>query len=126
MPKVFHAHELVVKTAKDLARELYAEVMSQNNELYADWKSACEDLTPAKAEEMFVQMMYPKMIEPARATLGHMLGNPALAHLHETLYDALQKDYLLRAGRNVPQGTKFRPLFDFDQKSGELTRRTRH
>lgn len=122
--KVFHAHELIVKIAKDMAHELYDQVMGESNELYAGWKAQCTELTPAKAEELFVNLMYPKLIEPARVLAGQMLGNPAYAHLHEALYDALGKDYLLRAGRTT-RGMKFRPLFDFDQRSGELTRRTR-
>ena len=126
MTRVFHAHELVVRTAKDMAHELYDQVMSGDNTLYAGWREQCEELTPKKAEELFVQMMYPKLIEQARAVLGQMLGNSTYAHLHETLYDALQKDYLLRAGRHVPRGARFRPLFDFDQRTGELTERTRH
>jgi len=100
-PRTFHAHRQVVHTAKQMAHELYAELMAGDNSLYADWKAQCEDLTPEKAEELFVQLLYPKLIEPARATLARLLANPTLTHLHEGIYTALQEDYLLKAGRTA-------------------------
>ena len=99
-----YAHKLVVKTARDMAHALYEEIMSKNNNLYNDWKSQCEDLTPEKSEELFCEMMYPKLLEPARATLASMLRQAANEHLHQTLYEALCQDYILRQGRVAPQG----------------------
>ena len=105
-PRKFAAHKLVVATARSLAHEAYADLMGGSNELYADWKSQCEDLTPARAEALFVELMYPKLIEAARHTLAKMLAEPTLAHLHEDIYDALQKDYILRHGRTRDDSRK--------------------
>lgn len=100
-PRQFMAHKLVVKTAREMAHELYDCLMRMDNTLYAHWKSQCAELTPRKAEELFVELMYPKLIEPARATLGRMLGDPTQKAHHETLYEALCKDYLFVQGRRA-------------------------
>ena len=97
--KKIHAHEQVVKVAISMAHELYAEVMRQDNTLYAEWKATCSELTPEVAERMFVQLMFPKLLEPARATLAKMLANPAHAALHESIYDSIILDNAVRAGR---------------------------
>jgi hypothetical protein len=122
MPTIY-AHFLIVKTAQDMAHELYSDIMSGDNALYADWKRQCEDLTPELAEEMFVQMMYPKLLEPARATLATMLGQAHYAHLHEAIYDALTKDYALRHGRRAD-----RRRARLEIEDGQVTKvtRTRH
>lgn len=100
------AHELVLKTAREMAHELFAEVMSGDNELYRGWKEICErgELTPAQAERLFVELISPKLLEPARAILAHMLGNPALSHLHEGIYTSMLLDNAIRASRIVPGG----------------------
>ena len=116
-PKQFQAHKLIVKTAQAMAHELYDCVM-QDNELYAYWKSECEELTPKIAEKLFVKLMYPKLIEAARTTLARMLANPMLTHLHEDIYDALTKDYILRHGRLA--GGAPRALLEVS-KHGEVT-----
>lgn len=120
MVRKFLAHKLVVETAKGLAHEAYAELMSANNELYADWKSQCEDLTPEAAELLFVELLYPKLIKAARHTLAKMLANPMLTHLHEDIYDALQKDYLLSAGRANSARQGERKLIEVNDH-GEVT-----
>jgi hypothetical protein len=117
--KQFQAHRLVVSTAKAMAHELYDAVM-QDNELYAYWKSQCEELTPQIAERLFVKLLYPKLIEAARATLVKMLTQPTLAHLHEDIYDALTKDYVLRAGRMAQE--RPRALLEINAH-GEVTRK---
>lgn len=100
-PRKFMAHKQVVDTAKAMALEVWESEMGGNNELYAHWKSQCAEqgLTLEQGRELFVELLYPKLIEPARATLARMLANPTLSHLHEAIYDALQKDYLFRDGR---------------------------
>lgn len=102
MRKIY-AHEQVVAVAKEMAHELYAEMM-KDNRVYADWKSQCSELTPEKAESAFVEMLYPKLLEPARHTLATMLGEARYAHLHEGLYMTLCQDYILRQGRVAPTG----------------------
>lgn len=118
-PRQFQAHKLIVKTAKEMARELYACVMT-DNDVYAYWKSQCEELTPKIAEGLFVQLIYPKLVEAARHTLVQMLTQPMLSHLHEDIYDALTKDYILRAGRMAQQAP--RTLLEVSQ-DGEVTAR---
>ena len=118
-PKQFQAHKLVVKVAREMAHELYDCVM-QDDELYASWKSQCEELTPKISERLFVQLMYPKLIEAARTTLAKMLANPMLTHLHEDIYDALTKDYILRAQRMAQDAPR---AFLEVSKHGEVTTR---
>ena len=103
-PRTIYAHEQVLDTARGMAHEVYADIMSADNELYADWKSQCDDLTPEKCEELFVELLVPHLLEPARATLAAMLRSPMYEHLHESIYDALIKDNVLRAGRIAPKG----------------------
>ena len=103
-PRRVAAHRQVYDTALGMAHEVYADLMAADNELYADWKKQCPDLTPAKCEELFCELLVPKLLEPARATLAAMLGMPAYKHLHESIYDALIKDNILRPGRNAQRG----------------------
>ncbi len=119
--KKVHAHELVVKTARDMAFELYEEVMSGQNELYAGWKNQWPDATPEERQRRFVELIYPKLLEPARAILAHMLSDRHLEHLHEAIYHSIILDNAVRAGRVAQAG---RPLLSADE-DGNLTRITR-
>jgi len=103
-PRTIYAHEQVASVAREMAHEVYADLMKSDNELYRDWKKQCPDLTPELCEELFVELMIPRLLEPARATLAKMLANPSFQHLHESIYDALVRDNVLRAGRNAPRG----------------------
>lgn len=116
-----HAHEQVVKVARDMAFALYEEAMSGDNELYANWKNNWPDDAPEVRQRKFVELVYPKLLEPARAILAHMLGNPRYAHLHESIYDSIVKDNAVRAGRVAPSG---RPLLQLDSE-GAVTKVTR-
>ena len=117
------AHKLVLKTAQDMAFELYEEVMSGSNDMYKGWKElvANGQLTTKQAERMFVALVAPKLLEPARAILAHMLADPSLAHLHADIYDSILLDNSVRAGRVAPQG---RAKLSADAE-GNLTRTTR-
>jgi hypothetical protein len=97
-----YAHEQVLSVALEMSHEVYAEIMTHDNELYAEWKKMCPDLTPTLAEELFVELILPKMLEPARATLAKMLGMAQYQSLHEGIYEALVKDNILRQGRIAP------------------------
>ena len=123
MSRNVSAHKLVLKTAQDMAFELYEEVMSGSNEMYKGWKELVDDgkLTSKQAERMFVALVAPKLLEPARAILAHMLANPSFAHLHEAIYDSILKDNILRVGRTAPQG---RTKLSADSE-GNLTKVTR-
>ena len=119
-----HAHKLVLKTAQDMAFELFEEVMSGSNEMYKGWKELVDagKLTQKQSERLFVAMMAPKLLEPARAILAHMLGDPRYAHLHEGIYESMLLDNALRAGRLAPQG---RAKLNADE-DGNLTKVTRN
>ena len=114
------AHELVVKTARDMANELFDEAMSGNNELYRGWKELGETSGKSASElrEIFVDLVCPKLLEPARAILAHMLGDAAHAHLHEAIYNSILLDNFVRQGRIAPRG---RPKLTLDAE-GKVTR----
>jgi len=122
MVRMLHAHELVVKTAKEMAYELYEEVMSGKNDMYAGWKDQWPEKSPEERQELFVQFIYPKLLEPARAILAHMLADPQYAHLHESIYDCILKDSALKGGRVAPRG---RPHLHLDPE-GNVTKVTRN
>ena len=113
------AHELVLKTARDMANELFDEVMSGNNAMYSGWKEAQERCgkTSAQMRALFVDLVCPKLLEPARAILAHMLGDPAFAHLHEAIYTSILLDNTVRASRLTPAG---RPRLDI-ARDGKVT-----
>lgn len=117
------AHRLVLKTAQDMAFELYEEVMSGSNEMYEGWKELVDNgkLTTKQAERMFVALIAPKLLEPARAILAHMLGDPQFAHLHADIYDSILLDNTVRVGRIAPSG---RAKLNADSE-GNLTKVTR-
>jgi hypothetical protein len=119
--KKVYAHAQVLNLATEMAHETYMDIMERDNELYAEWKSMCPELTPEKCEEMFVEMIVPKLLDPARAILAQMLGMDQYKHLHESIYEALIQDNILRQGRNAPNG---RPLLTFG-KDGDV-KVTRH
>ncbi len=113
------AHELVLRTARDMANELFDEVMSGDNAMYSGWKEAQERCgkTSAEMRKIFVDLVCPKLLEPARAILAHMLGERAYAHLHEAIYTSIVLDNAVRASRVAPQG---RPRLDIAQ-DGKVT-----
>jgi hypothetical protein len=121
MPRTLYAHELVVKTAREMAEQLYEEVMSGSNEMYSGWKEQWPELDEAERQRRFVELLYPKLLEPARAILAHMLGDPQYAHLHESIYDSILKDKALQVGRAAPRG---RPHLTLDEE-GNVTKVTR-
>ena len=95
------AHKLVLETAQKMAGELYDEVMSGDNEMYSGWKEMTQDkgLTAEQSQRMFVALISPKLLEPARAILAHMLSDKSKEHLHATIYDSMLLDNSIRANR---------------------------
>ena len=94
------AHKLVLETAQKMAAELYDEVMA-GNEMYAAWKemTTVRGLTPEQSQRLFVALIAPKLLEPARAILAHMLSDRSKEHLHATIYDSMLLDNTIRANR---------------------------
>ncbi len=106
--RTVHVHKLIRATAIEMAATLYQDVMKDNN-LYAQWKSVCPDLTPTMCEAMFLELIWPKLIRQARATLASMLG-PGNANvsekMKESIYDALVADNGLVVGRGNRQARR--------------------
>lgn len=95
-------HRLIRDTARDMAEELY-EVVMKNNAIYEHWQRCCPELTRDLARAMFVEMMLPKLIESARATLAALLATNAVDEDRKTvIYDALVQDEPLRQQRLRP------------------------
>jgi len=119
------AHKLVLETAQKMAHELYDEVMSGSNEMYRGWKERCDagELTREEGEKLFVQLIAPKLLEPARAILAHMLSDNSLSHLHSEIYEAMLLDNAIRAARVTPAG---RARLDIAEDGSVTTMRTRH
>jgi hypothetical protein len=93
--KQIHCHKLVRATAIEMAGELYDDVMRGDNTLYSQWKSVCPELTPALCEMKFIELLWPKMVEQARATLAQMLGTNIPEDQKQIIYDALICDGML-------------------------------
>ena len=102
-----YAHEMVLKTAKGMAEELFELVMSDNT-AYREFKDECEasGLERSAIRAKFVEMMIPGLLGEARATLARILADPSNAHLHESIDDALVKDWPLHLGRIADQRRK--------------------
>lgn len=100
--RTMHVHKMIRATAIDMAAELYATVM-KDNALYNHWKKLCPDLTPTLCEFLFIDMIWPKLVPQARATLASMLG-PGNANISEEMkeriYHALIEDNALKVGRS--------------------------
>lgn len=117
-----NAHKLVWKTAQDMAANLYEEVMSGNNEMYAGWKNQWPEKSAEERQKLFVAAIAPKLLEPARAILAAILADPTKAHLHEAIYDSMILDNAVRASRTAPTG---RPHLHLDGE-GNVTNVTRN
>ena len=93
------AHKLVAETAKAMAHEVYDEVMRDNG-LWKQWKRICPELTRELLEERFVMLLYPRLLESARATLARLLTTNIAEGLKADIHDALVKDQQFREGRS--------------------------
>lgn len=100
--KTVHVHKLIRATAIDMAADLYQDVM-KDNKIYAQWKSVCPELTPTLCEAMFLELLWPKLIPKARATLASMLGGNYPETWKQEVYQALIDDNGLMVGRNRHQ-----------------------
>lgn len=103
-----HAHKMIVAVAKEMAHEVYDRVM-RNNEVYDQWKKVCPELTRDLAVALFVDHLYPYLIEDARATLAGTLATNIDEDLKEQISEAIIRDTAFREGRRraraaFPQG----------------------
>ena len=96
-----HCHKLIWSTACEMAGELYDDVM-KDNEVFESWHRVCPELTPLLAEIKFIELLAPKLIPRARATLAALLGTNNIAESQKQIvYDALIADATLMRGRGV-------------------------
>lgn len=91
-------HRLIRATAIEMAGALYDEIM-RDNRLYEMWKRVYPALSGPDMEAAFVEMMWPKLIERARATLASMLHEQEQSGLRDEIATALIADNQFRAAR---------------------------
>lgn len=101
-----HCHKMIRSVAVEMAAEIYAEVMAGNNDLYDNWKKLCPELTPTLLEIKFLELLWPKLIPQARATMAKMLTTNIAEDLKELISDALIADATLR---RVTSGKRAKP-----------------
>lgn len=97
-----NAHWLIVKTAKEMANELF-EVYARDNETYRVLRERGE-VTEKVARRKFVNRVAPKLYEEARQTLVKLLAEPeerVTLTMKDTIHEALVADNMLRANRQV-------------------------
>lgn len=105
-PPQIHCHKMIRSAAIEMAAEIYAKIMGGDNELYAQWKKICPELNPVMLEIRMIEMLWPKLIPEARATLARLLTTTMAEDLKEEIADALVADATLRrvtSGRRAPQ-----------------------
>ena len=98
MAKEIHCHKMIRATAIEMAGALYDEVM-KDNKLWAHWKAICPELTPTLCEIKFIELLWPKLIPEARATLARLLTTGLSEDLKTSIADALIVDNTLMRGR---------------------------
>lgn len=84
-----HCHELIAKTAQDMARAVYEELAKRN-----DWYALNPDM------ETWIKAKWGLYITEARSTLAGMLNTHISETLKEQIADALVKDNSLQRGRS--------------------------
>jgi hypothetical protein len=91
-------HSLIRSTAIEMAGKVYDEIM-RDDALYKEWKTAYPALDRQIVETRFIEMMWPWLIEPARATLTSMLHEKEESPLRNEIARALIDDNQFRAAR---------------------------
>lgn len=94
-------HKMVRAIAIEMAGALYDDVM-KDNEIYKGWKLVCPDLTPTVTEALFIEMLWPKLVPQARATMARMLGTNLSEDLKQPIYRAILDDNMLRLAAAAP------------------------
>lgn len=93
------AHKLVAETAKGLAGAFYENMMTVDDEVWAEWKERFPDVPQSKLQDYFVEMSFGRFLGEARATLAAMLRSPIPEALKEQIHEALVLDNDLKGGR---------------------------
>jgi len=94
-----HCHKLIRATAIDMAAEVYAAVMRGDNELYAQCKKLCPELNPTILEIKYIELLWPKLLLEARATLAKLLTTNIAEEHKLRIHEALVLDAQLMRGR---------------------------
>lgn len=93
------AHKLIVETAKGLAGAMYEDMMTVDDEVWAEWKERFPDVPRSALQDKFIELMYPRLLGEARATLAGMLRGPYPESLKDQIHEALVLDNDLKTGR---------------------------
>ena len=96
--KAAHCHKLVADVAWSMAHETFDELM-KDNVWWDRWKLRWPGYSTKQLENIFVRRAWPEQIEPARATLAGMLGQPIDEELKIQIHEALCLDATLTRGR---------------------------
>ena len=93
--------------------------------MYSGWKEMTQKkgLTSEQSQRMFVALISPKLLEPARAILAHILADRSKEHLHAAIYDSMLLDNTIRAGRLRPDGKAKNSLSAEDRERLEESRK---
>lgn len=93
-------HFLIVETAKKMAGEIY-DGLAKDNEFYKVYKN----------RGRFINVIYPRLLDEARATLANVLATNAPELLKQQIFDALIKDNAMVKGRAWSPETKANEVF---------------
>lgn len=102
-PAKIVAHELVARTAEEMAAAVFEEAMRLDNQLYRDFRSQHPGKSTSFLQRAYVKYAAPLMISSARATLAKMLRTTNDEDTKKLIYDALLKDASLTLGREEAQ-----------------------
>jgi hypothetical protein len=94
-----HCHKMIRATAIEMAAEVFARVMAGDNELYAQCKALCPELDPTLLEIKYIELLWPKLIPEARATLARLLATNIDEKHKMSIHEALVLDAQLMRGR---------------------------
>lgn len=87
----FPTHQLIAKTAHEMALCTWECWAKANNQFYADNREA----------KLWAREAWPLFVEKARATLAEMLGRDTPEVLKEQIFHALIADNALKARRDA-------------------------
>lgn len=100
--KIAHCHKKIRDVAKEAAALHYELLMSSSNIVYKLWKKNHPTLNAKQLQQEFVNKMWSKCIDLARATLGALLLEPIDEATKLEIVDILALDSTLIRGRWEP------------------------